>query len=83
MSGKTQIVRIGPVHFQPLEWELERVSGEKFGVITERETSEAERDAVILKAKEWTAPTYVDGTIYARNSQVSGGTAEIVCLKPQ
>jgi len=26
MSGKTQIVRIGPVHFQPLEWELELVS---------------------------------------------------------
>jgi SAM-dependent methyltransferase len=26
MSGKPQFARIGPVHFQPLEWELEPVS---------------------------------------------------------
>jgi outer membrane protein assembly factor BamB len=45
---------------------------------------EVDRMAGILKAKEWTAPTYVDGTVYARNTQVSGGgSAEIVCLKPQ
>jgi outer membrane protein assembly factor BamB len=35
----------------------------------------------VLKAKVWTAPTYVDGTVYARNS--GAGPAEIVCLKPE
>jgi outer membrane protein assembly factor BamB len=35
----------------------------------------------ILPPKDWTAPTFVDGNVYARNSSSQQGKSDIVCLK--